>query len=94
MEPTRNRPETTQETSLRRTELQKTIQKTIQKTELQKMIIKYLKDNPKATQMELSENIENATLGGVKYNLIRLQESGVIKRVGGRKQGHWEVLDE
>jgi ATP-dependent DNA helicase RecG len=32
LEPTRNRPETTQETSLRRTELQKTVQKTVQKT--------------------------------------------------------------
>ena len=74
--------------------VQKTIQKTIQKrTELQDKIVDYLKQNPYATQNDLVNNIEETTLGGVKYNLIRLQELGILKRVGGRKQGHWEIND-
>ena len=74
---------------------QKTIQKTIQNlTEQQKNILSYLKENPNATRKELYENIPDATMGGIIHNLSRLQELGLLKRIGGRKQGYWEIIEE
>lgn len=75
---------------------QKTNQKTSQKTgwnltEQQNDIIKYLREHPYATQKELCENIPNAALGGIRYNLARLQELEILRRIGGRKLGHWEI---
>ena len=74
-----------------------TSQKTNQKTdwsltEQQNDIIKYLREHSYATQKELCENIPNAALGGIRHNLARLQELEILKRVGGRKLGHWEIV--
>ena len=74
--------------------VQKTIQKTIQKlTQKQQAILAYLNEHPNATRKELCENIPDATMGGVIHNLSRLQELGLLKRVGGRKQGYWQVME-
>lgn len=84
---------TTQKTTQKA--IQKTIQKTIQNlTEQQKNILSYLKENPNATRKELYENIPDATMGGIIHNLSRLQELGLLKRIGGRKQGYWEIIEE
>ena len=73
---------------------QKTIQKTIQKlTEQQRAILVYLNEHPNATRKELCEKIPDATMGGVIHNLSRLQELGLLKRVGGRKQGYWQIIE-
>ncbi|MCI6050071.1 ATP-binding protein [Phocaeicola plebeius] len=77
---------------------QKTAQKTAQKiglnlTEQQRAILSFLKEYPGATRKEISENLLNITEDGVKYNLSRLQELGLLKRVGGRKQGYWQILE-
>lgn len=70
-----------------------TTQKTTQKlTEQQQIIVKYLRKHPNATRKEMSESISNITAGGVIYNLSRLQAQGIIKRVGSRKNGHWETI--
>ena len=71
--------ETTQETLLKR-------------TELQDEIIRYLKAHPHATRKELTGSIPNATENGVKYNLSRLQEIGILRRVGSTRYGYWEVM--
>lgn len=72
-----------------------TTQKTIQNlTEQQKNILSYLKENPNATRKELYENIPDATMGGIIHNLSRLRELGLLKRIGGRKQGYWEIIEE
>ena len=34
----------------------------------------------------------NVTEGSVRHHLNKLQEEGLIKRVGPDKGGHWEVL--
>ena len=60
-------------------------------TKAQLAILKYLAEHPSATRIELSNNIDGVSEDGVKYNLARLQEIGLLKRVGGRKQGLWEV---
>ena len=73
---------------------QKTTQKTTQNlTEQQQAILSFLKENPEATRKEISKNLSNITEDGVKYNLSRLQELGLLKRVGGRKQGYWQLIE-
>ena len=77
---------------------QKTTQKTTQKaiqnlTEQQQAILSFLKGHPKATRKEISESLSNITEDGVKYNLSRLQELGLLKRIGGRKQGYWQIIE-
>lgn len=58
----------------------------------QKEILEYLHEHPTATRQEVAKVIDNITEDGVKYNIGRLQQYGVLKRVGGRKNGHWEVI--
>ena len=77
---------------------QRTTQKTTQKgmqnlTEQQQAILSFLKEHPEATRKEISESLSNITEDGVKYNLSRLQEFGLLKRVGGRKQGYWQIIE-
>jgi ATP-dependent DNA helicase RecG len=54
-------------------------------------ILKYLTEYPSATYQELADNIPYAAYGGIRYNIARLQELGILKRIGGRKEGHWEI---
>ena len=73
---------------------QKTTQKAIQNlTEQQQVILSFLKGHPEATRKEISERLSNITEDGVKYNLSRLQELGLLKRIGGRKQGYWQIIE-
>ena len=85
---TPNGQNTTQKT------IQKTMQKTIQKlTEQQQAILVYLNEHPNATRKELCAKIPDATMGGIIHNLSRLQELGLLKRIGGRKQGYWQIIE-
>ena len=62
---------------------QSTTQYTTQKlTEAQNMILSYLREHPEATRADLNSHIEGITVDGIKYNLARLQELGLLKRVG------------
>ena len=73
---------------------QKTTQKAIQNlSEQQQAILSFIKGHPEATRKEISESLSNITEDGVKYNLSRLQELGLLKRVGGRKQGYWQIIE-
>ena len=69
---------------------QKTTQKTIQKTT--QKILEQIKLNPYISREELAE-VCGVTTDGIKYNIRKLRESGVIKRVGPDKGGHWEVVE-
>ena len=83
---------TTQKTTHKTT--QKTTQKAIQNlTEQQQAILSFLRGHPEATRKEISESLSNITEDGVKYNLSRLQELGLLKRIGGRKQGYWQIIE-
>ena len=73
---------------------QKTTQKTIQNlTGQQQAMLSFIKEHPEATRKEISESLSNITEDGVKYNLSRLQELGLLKRIGGRKQGYWQIIE-
>ena len=59
----------------------------------QKDIVSYLKEHPKATRQEIAEAIGNITEDGVKFNIGKLQQYGILVREGGRKSGTWVVID-
>ena len=54
-------------------------------------VIWALKENPKLTREELAVLL-NVSLRGVEWQVAKLQKDKIIRRVGGRKFGHWEVL--
>jgi len=62
---------------------QKTTQKTTQK------ILALVKENPQITRNELAR-VLGISSDGVKYHLDNLKQKGLLRRVGGRKEGHWE----
>ena len=75
---------TNQETS------QETIQKTSQKTS-QKIIEQILK-NKMVTIDELAEEC-GITVAGVKWQLQQMQQKNLIRRVGSKKGGYWEITN-
>ena len=68
-----------------------TTQKTLNTT--QKKMLNYLKEHPHATRKELATVIGDITEDGIKFNIGKLQQYGLLKREGGRKSGTWVVID-
>lgn len=70
------------------------IERTIQKSDVttKKEVLEYFKDNPKATRVDAANALGNITEDGVKFIIAKLQKKGLLKRVGGRKHGEWQVL--
>ena len=61
-------------------------------TEVQLKIVAYLKEHPSASRREIASGSDiGISEDGVKYNLARLRELKIIKRVGPDFGGHWEV---
>ena len=58
----------------------------------QKKVLEYFKDNPKATRVDAANALGNITEDGVKFIIAKLQKKGLLKRVGRRKYGEWQVL--
>ena len=63
---------------------QRTTQRTTQK------ILFAIKEKPGITREELA-GLLGITPDGVKYHLDNLKRKGLIKRVGGRREGVWEI---
>lgn len=59
----------------------------------QKKILACLKNNPYATMDELSETIGIAKKN-IFNNMKKLQENGLLRRVGADKNGWWEVAEQ
>ncbi len=68
--------------------IQKSIRKGIQKTS--QRIVDELNKNPYVTINDLSILLSLSEIA-IKKNLSSLKKEGVIRRVEGRKHGHWEV---
>ncbi len=64
-----------------------TTQKTTQK------FLEQMKVNPYISREELAE-VCGLSSDGIKYNIRKLREKGIIKRIGPDKGGHWEVIEE
>ena len=81
---------------------QKTTHKTTQESsgatggtaprDLRRQIVALMREDPRITQHRIAERL-GVTRDGVTYHCRRLQADRVIRRVGSRKSGHWEVLD-
>ena len=69
-----------------------TIQKDLDPS--QEIVLNYFKKHPNATIDETVAEIKDLSLGGVKFIIGKLQQKGLLKRVGGRKHGTWQVLQE
>lgn len=60
----------------------------------QKRILEHLRNYPKAKRQEVALALGDITEDGVKFNIGLLQQYGRLKRVNGRKNGEWIVIDE
>lgn len=47
--------------------------------------------NPNITTSEMAESLE-LTIDGINFHLKALRVKNLLRRVGGKKNGHWEVL--
>ena len=63
-------------------------------TTTQKAVLDYLKNNPRANRVEVAYAIGDITEDGVKFIIGKLQQLGLLKREGGRKNGVWVVINE
>ena len=54
-------------------------------------ILDVVRDNPHITQHEIATSL-NLSLRGVEDMIKRAREKGLIRRVGGKRFGHWEVV--
>ena len=75
------------------TEKKITLKITVKITANQKKILEPIKQNPFVTQEELSSIVGIAKLN-INKNMKKLQEQGIIERVGADKNGKWIVCDE
>ena len=66
---------------------EKTVEKTVEK------IILAMRNNPKITQKEL-ETITGLKRRGIEWNIKKLKEKRIIKRIGPAKGGYWEVIEK
>lgn len=55
-------------------------------------IVELMKENAFITIPELVEKT-GVTERSVERNIQKLQDSGIVRRVGSAKDGHWEVLE-
>ena len=60
-------------------------------TDNQKKILCAIKENSFVTQNELAEIVGIARLN-ISKNMTKLQQMGLLKRVGGDFGGHWEII--
>ena len=72
------------------TEKRVTKKVTIKVTINQQKIIDVIKSNPYVTQEELADII-GITKKSITANMKKLQDCGLIKRIGANKNGHWQV---
>ena len=54
-------------------------------------ILNFLATNPRTTQEELARMLGLSTRG-IEYAIGILKKSKRLRKVGGKKLGHWEVL--
>ena len=75
----------------------KTSKKTIEKTskkaskKTDQKIISIIKSMPDVTLAELA-NATGLSVAGVRWNIRKLKDANLIRRVGPDKGGHWEVV--
>lgn len=72
---------------------EKVTEKVIEKvTENQRKILQAVKENPNVSQAELAK-IVGIARNHISENMTKLQAKKLLKRVGGDKGGHWQVVE-
>ncbi len=74
------------------TEKRVTVKVTQKVTVNQQKILNLIKENPFVTQEELSKNIGIARKS-IILNMKKLQNNGLLKRIGADKNGYWQVAE-
>lgn len=74
------------------TEKKVTVKVTVKVTLNQKKILEVVKNNPQITQEELA-NVIGLTRKSINSNMKKLQENGLLKRIGADKNGYWQVTE-
>ena len=69
----------------------KTSEKTTEKTT--EKILCIIKNNPSVTYRELAEVLE-MTEDGIYWSVKQLRKQGLLHRIGGRKEGYWQVVTQ
>lgn len=59
---------------------------------LKSQIMDIIRDNPNVNAIQLTKSL-NKSLRQIRRFLAELQASGLIRRVGAKKNGHWEVVN-
>ncbi len=75
------------------TEKKVTVKVTQKVTVNQQKILNLIKENPFITQEELSE-IVGISRKSIISNMKKLQENGLLKRIGADKNGYWQVEEK
>ena len=74
------------------TEKKVTVKVSVKVTVNQQKILDVIKENPFVTQEELAQII-GLSRKSIIQNMKKLQENGLLKRVGADKNGRWEVVE-
>ena len=53
-------------------------------------ILKLIKENPHITQEELVK-MTGLSRRGIEWNILKLKNEDIIKRIGPDKGGHWKI---
>jgi len=75
----------------RSNDLKKDLKDKFNLTKNQILIIKGVLENKKITQQLLSE-IVGISPKNIRNNMQKLKENGILKRIGSKKSGYWEVI--
>jgi Fic family protein len=73
------------------TERKVTVKVSVKVTVNQQKILDEIKENPFVTQDELAQTL-GLSRKSIIQNMKKLQDNGLLKRVGADKNGHWEIV--
>ncbi len=59
----------------------------------EKAVLEIIQKKPNVTRKELAARL-NLSEAGVRYNTDKLQTKGILRRVGGKKAGRWDVIED
>jgi ATP-dependent DNA helicase RecG len=78
-------------TVFKRKEVKEIPRKTREKT--REKIIRLIQERPKITMKEMAEQT-GLSIKGVEWNIRKLKEEGILRRVGPAKGGYWEIIEK
>lgn len=62
-------------------------------SETRDLIIEIIEQNPHVTTAEIAMKL-NISSRGIEKQIRKLRETGIIKRIGGRYGGYWEIIKQ